>query len=120
MVVLLSAMATGNQGNASPVRVVHMMAERFVFTPSEITVTEGTVVEFRIRSEDTSHGFHLAGPADLNVAIPKRGQGDVRVKFEARPVGVYTFECSRLCGAGHDFMRGQVRVVPRPSASTQE
>jgi cytochrome c oxidase subunit II len=120
MIVLLSAVATGRQGDASPVRVVHMVAERFVFTPSEITVTEGTVVEFRIRSEDTSHGFHLAGPGDLNVEIPKRGRGDVRVKFDARPAGVYIFECSRLCGAGHDFMRGQVRVVPKPSASTPE
>ena len=118
--VVFSAASTGTQGDNAPVRVVHLVAERFSFTPSEVTVTEGTIVEFRIKSEDTSHGFHLAGPGDINVEIPKRGRGDVRVKFEAKPAGVYVFECSRLCGAGHDFMRGSVRVVPKPTASGSE
>ena len=31
--------------------------------------------------------------------------------FEAREVGRYEFECSRLCGAGHNFMRGAIVVV---------
>ena len=118
--VMLSAVSAGTQGDIAPVRVVRLVAERFTFTPSEVTVTEGTIVEFRIKSEDTSHGFHLAGPSDINVEIPKRGRGDVRVKFEAKTIGVYVFECSRLCGAGHDFMRGSVRVIPKPTPSAPE
>ena len=119
LLVLMSVTATGQQNAASP-RVVRVVAERFVFTPSEITVTEGTVVEFRIKSEDTAHGFHLVGMDEIDVEIPKRGRGDIRVMFDATTVGTYVFECSRLCGAGHNFMRGSVRVVPKPSARASE
>jgi cytochrome c oxidase subunit 2 len=111
----MAAAASGDQ-DSSP-RVIHIVAERFLFTPSEITVEEGTRVELRITSEDTSHGFRLLGPGDIDVEVPKRGRGDVRVMFEAREPGEYTFECSRVCGAGHSFMRGTLRVrMRRPGA----
>jgi cytochrome c oxidase subunit 2 len=108
------ASADGRQTGASA-KVVHVVAERFAFVPSEITVEQGTVLELRLTSEDTIHGFRLTGPGqtgDIDVAIPKRGRGDVRVRFEAAEAGRYVFECSRLCGAGHSFMRGTVRVLP--------
>lgn len=112
--ILLLAMpmlAAGHQDTPPPApRVIHIVAERFLFTPSEITVDEGTVVEFRITSDDTSHGFRLIGAEGVNVEIPKRGRGDIRVTFEAKEPGQYTFECSHICGAGHDFMRGTLRV----------
>jgi cytochrome c oxidase subunit 2 len=100
----------------NPSRVVHVVAERFSFTPSELTVDEGTVLELRISSDDTAHGFKILGPpgaSDINVEIPKRGRGDVRVTFDAKEPGTYVFECSRVCGAGHGFMRGTIRVRPR-------
>ena len=113
LMIGMTAAASGDQG--SPPRVIHVVAERFVFTPSEITVEDGEVVELRLTSEDTSHGFRLSGPGDVNVEIPKRGRGDIRVMFEARQPGAYTFECSRICGAGHSFMRGTLRVKARTS-----
>ena len=108
-----SAVAAGAAQDPSPDRVVNIAAERFTFTPSDITIEQGTTVEFRLTSDDTSHGFRLTGPGEINVEIPKRGRGDVRVLFEAREPGRYTFECSLVCGAGHSFMRGTVRVTPR-------
>jgi len=93
----------------APVRVVHMTAERFSFTPSQIKVKVGTVVEFRIESEDTNHGFRMA-EAGINAVIPKRGKGDLRVRFTAEKPGRYEFECSKPCGAGHNIMRGVVIV----------
>ena len=42
-------------------RVVEVVAERFLFTPSEITVEAGTTVEFRLTSQDTDHGFRIVG-----------------------------------------------------------
>jgi cytochrome c oxidase subunit 2 len=123
-VVLLAAPAatTGGQRSAGP-KIIHIVAERFVFTPSEISVEEGTTVEFRISSEDTSHGFRLTGPDDsagappIDLAIPKRGRGETRATFQAAAVGRYTFECTLVCGAGHDFMRGTLRVTPRSASS---
>ena len=91
-------------------RVVRIVAERFSFTPSQITVPIGTTVELRVRSEDTAHGFRIIG-GDVNVAVPKRRQGEAVVVFEATKVWRYRFECSRLCGAGHNFMRGAIIVV---------
>lgn len=105
-----SASPGGHQNRPASPRVINVVAERFLFTPSEIEVDEGAVVELRLTSEDTSHGFRLIGPGDINVEIPKRGRGDVRVTFNANQPGEYTFECSHVCGAGHDFMRGTLRV----------
>ena len=90
--------------------VVPVVAERFSFTPSRIRVPAGVPVELRIRSEDTMHGFRIVG-REVNVAVPKRRQGEAVVLFEAQAPGRYRFECSRLCGAGHHFMRGEIVVV---------
>jgi cytochrome c oxidase subunit II len=115
LLVLASATAGRGQPAAQP-RVVHVAAERFAFTPSEITVDEGTVLELRLTSDDTDHGFRVHGLGDPNVLIPKRGRGDARITIEAKQAGSYPFECSHVCGAGHGFMRGVIRVKPRPAA----
>ncbi len=96
-------------GAAQDRKVVRVTAERFTFTPSQITVKRGTVVEFRLRSEDTNHGFHILD-STTNVIIPKRGRGEATVVFRADNPGRYTFECSKMCGAGHSFMRGVIIV----------
>jgi cytochrome c oxidase subunit 2 len=115
LLALASATAVSGQP-ASPPRVIHVAAERFAFTPSEITVDVGSVVELRLTSDDTDHGFRVHGLGDPNVLIPKRGRGDVRVTIEANQPGDYQFECSHVCGAGHGFMRGVIRVKPRATA----
>ena len=98
-------------------QVVEMVAERFTFTPSRIEIPVGTTVEIHIRSQDTNHGFHLVnGP---NVIVPKRRQGEAVVLFEAEVAGVYQFECSKLCGAGHNFMKGEI-VVTEEAAEDDE
>jgi cytochrome c oxidase subunit 2 len=99
---------------APETRAVQITAERFTFTPSLIKVVPGTVLEIEVESEDTLHGFRIQG-TDVNVAVPKRGRGTVRVTFRAEKPGRYTFECSRMCGAGHNFMRGEIRVVEATS-----
>ena len=39
------------------------------------------------------------------------------VLFEAVEAGRYAFECSRLCGAGHNFMRGAIVVEDRAAVA---
>lgn len=86
-------------------QIVEIDAERFSFTPSELRVKADTPVEFRLRSDDTDHGFRILG-TDVNVTIPKRGRGTATVTFVPAKAGRYVFECSKVCGAGHAFMRG--------------
>jgi cytochrome c oxidase subunit 2 len=93
-------------------RVIKMNAERFSFTPSRIELTAGEEVELQIKSDDTAHGFHILGTT-TRVVIPKRGKGETTVVVRFDKPGNYTFECHRLCGAGHDFMRGEIVVRER-------
>ena len=97
-------------------RIIEITAERFEFWPSEIRVGEGEEVELRLRSQDTLHGFRIIG-AGTNVLIPKRGKGYAVARFTGSQPGRYTFECNRMCGAGHNFMRGVLVVRPRSEGS---
>ena len=109
--VLLTGLGfTGSRSFGQERLVIELLAERFIFTPSQISVPLGVTLELRVRSDDTMHGFHIVGH-NVNVRVPKRRQGEVVVIFEATMVGRYRFECSRLCGAGHNFMRGEILVV---------
>ena len=90
----------------TPRQIIEITAERFAFTPSEIKVKAGTTLEIRLRSDDTAHGFHILGTG-VDVELPKRGRGVATVTFTPK-AGRYIFECSRLCGAGHEFMRGVI------------
>jgi cytochrome c oxidase subunit 2 len=105
---LLVVLASPSSFSQEPT-VIRVTAERYTFTPSHIKVKRGTIVELRLRSEDTNHGFHIVG-SPFNTIIPKRGRGEATLVFRADSVGRYTFECSKMCGAGHNFMRGTMTV----------
>jgi cytochrome c oxidase subunit 2 len=110
LVLFFALLAQGS--TPPPPRKVTVEAERFSFTPSRIRVAVGEEIEIHLRSADTSHGFDVAG-TDINVAIPKRGRGEVVVSFKGEQPGRFTFECNRMCGAGHHFMRGEIVVEAR-------
>jgi cytochrome c oxidase subunit II len=111
LVIVASAIVMGMTRRGADAReqetqVVEITAERFTFTPSEVRVKAGTRLEIRLRSEDTAHGFRIMG-TEIDVELAKRGRGVKTVTFEPK-AGRYTFECSQLCGAGHEFMRGVI------------
>jgi heme/copper-type cytochrome/quinol oxidase subunit 2 len=107
--VVLTIMTPAAQAPQPVPTVVKITAERFAFFPSEVTVARGAAVEFRLSSEDTVHGFRIVG-GDVNVLIPKRGQRERTAIWNASEAGRFTFECTRICGAGHHFMRGTIIV----------
>jgi heme/copper-type cytochrome/quinol oxidase subunit 2 len=51
----------------------------------------------------------------VDLAIPKRGPGEIRVTVSFDTAGRYEFVCSRMCGAGHNYMRGEI-IVRDPAA----
>jgi cytochrome c oxidase subunit 2 len=97
-------------------RVISIRAERFSFTPSEIALATGEEVELRITSDDTAHGFQIRG-RDTNITIPKRGHGEATAVVRFDQAGRHVFECSRMCGAGHNFMRGELVVRGTPAGA---
>ena len=105
LAIVIGVVGAEGAGRAQDARVIEIDAERFAFTPSEIRVTAGTRLEIRLQSDDTAHGFHIVG-TDVDIELPKRGRGVATVNFQPPHAGRYTFECSRICGAGHEFMRG--------------
>ena len=109
--------SVATNGQPAERRTIKVSAERFAFTPSRIELTAGEEVDIRLRSDDTSHGFRIVG-LDTNIAIPKRGKGEATVAVKIDKPGTYTFECNRVCGAGHNFMRGEIVVRERGGAST--
>ena len=102
-----SAVSWASQSQSD--RTVTVTAERFSFTPSEIRMKADESLEIRLRSEDTDHGFRILDTS-VDVRIPKRGKGTATVTFRPTRTGRYVFECSHICGAGHDFMRGTIVV----------
>jgi cytochrome c oxidase subunit 2 len=106
LVLLVTAAGAASRIEAQEGQVIEITAERFSFNPSENRVTAGTKLEIRLTSEDTTHGFHIVG-TDINLELPKRGRGVASVTFQPT-AGRYEFQCSKLCGAGHSFMRGVI------------
>lgn len=90
-------------------KIVRISAERFGYSPSEITVEKGTTIEFHLTSDDTDHGFRIVG-TEVDVQIPKRRRGETIVKYTADTAGRFVIECSRPCGAGHTAMRATLVV----------
>ena len=108
-VVLMAALSVPALAQSPSPRVIRVSAERFAFTPSEITVEKGTVIEFHLTSDDTDHGFRIIG-TEVDVQIPKRRRGETVVTYTADTVGRFVIECSRPCGAGHTSMRATLVV----------
>ncbi len=90
-------------------KVIRVSAERFAYTPSEITVEKGTVIEFHLTSDDTDHGFRIIG-TEVDAQIPKRRRGETIIRYTADTAGRFVIECSRPCGAGHTAMRAMLVV----------
>src|SRR5262245_14873896 len=109
---VMLAVVSRSPAGAQQRRVIRITAERFAFTPSEIVLTAGEEVELRLSSDDPSHGFRIAG-TNVGLIIPKRGRKEASVVYCPTEPGRYTFECTKMCGAGHNFMRGVIVVKAR-------
>lgn len=98
----LGAIAQGRQNR------VEVVAKKFEFTPSEITLRKGEPVVLALKSVDTTHGIRIS---ELGIDM-KAGKGkSSEYSFTPDKVGTFTGKCSVFCGAGHGQMKLNVRVV---------
>lgn len=94
-------------GETEPERI-SMTASKFEFSPSTITVKEGTPVEISVTSKDVSHGFSLS-EFGVDETI-EAGKISV-ITFTPNQVGEFSFSCSTFCGSGHSTMQGKLIVT---------
>ena len=89
-------------------RRVEVVAKRFDFTPSEITLKKGEPVILVLTSKDVQHGLKL--DAFNQVVIAKKGQSS-QVQFTPGEAGTFVAQCASFCGAGHGSMKLTVHVT---------
>ena len=107
-------------------QVIAVNAKKYEFTPVEIHVHKGVRVQLKIHSEDVAHGAKLSlypegssdkGAPGLQFSDPaangKVEKGvDQLLDFVPQQTGVYEFKCAKVCGFGHNRMKGKLIVEP--------
>jgi cytochrome c oxidase subunit 2 len=97
-----------NAGAADGPRKIEIVAKRFTYTPSEITLKKGEPVVLVIRSEDVTHGLKFK---ELNLQT-EIGKGAIsELPFTPTQTGDFVGHCSHFCGAGHGSMTLTLRVT---------
>lgn len=90
-------------------RVITILAKRFVYTPSRITVQKGELITIRLESLDVTHGLYMDG---YGIDIKARPGLIGKATFVADKPGRFTFRCSETCGEFHPYMVGFMEVAP--------
>jgi cytochrome c oxidase subunit 2 len=102
--IAICSWAAGEQ----PAETISITAQRFSFSPNEITVKKGEQVTLVIATKDVSHGLLIE---DLGVRTEiKKGQS-TEVKFTPEAVGTFEGKCAHFCGKGHGSMKMMVHVI---------
>jgi cytochrome c oxidase subunit 2 len=96
-----------SHAQATPQRV-EVVAKRFEFTPSEITLKKGEPVILVLTSKDVQHGLKL--DAFNQVVIAKKGESS-QVQFTPTEAGTFIAQCASFCGSGHGSMKLTVHVT---------
>ena len=89
--------------------LINILAKRFVYNPSEITVQKGQLVTIRMESLDVTHGLYIDG---YGIDIKARPGIIGKATFLADKPGRFTFRCSETCGEFHPYMIGYLNVEP--------
>jgi cytochrome c oxidase subunit 2 len=87
---------------------INVVAQRFHYTPDEITLKRGKPVVLAIRSLDFVHGFKVP-ELGLRVDLPPGRVTEVRLT--PQKTGKFDFLCDNFCGSGHEEMSGRIVVV---------
>lgn len=125
LMMILFALANGIA--EEEVRELAIIAKRWDFFPSTITVKKDIPVRIFITSIDATHGFGLqefdvfreiAGKKQ-NGGLIKLQKGQLTiVTFTPVKTGEFDFFCTVRCGSGHGGMKGTVIVEEQPDGNT--
>jgi len=97
----------GEEEIEQPVKYVKLYASEWKWSPQEIRVEQGTLVQIEALSYDSSRRFDLK-EYKLKVALPQDKL--VTFEFTADKKGTFKWKCGRPCGNGCAKMVGQLIV----------
>jgi len=97
-----------SEGPASAPRRVEIVASRFSYSPSQITLKKGEPAVLVLTSRDVTHGL-----AVKELGIKKDVPNGQTAELEVTPTQAGTFQgkCSHFCGKGHQSMILTIHVV---------
>lgn len=107
MMVAALLFVSSTRAEVTP-RRIEVTAERFAFTPGEITLKKGEPVVLVLKSVDVPHGIRIK---ELDVDA-KVGKGQTsEVPFTPGKTGTFVGHCSLFCGSGHGTMALTLHIV---------
>ncbi len=93
-------------------QVVRVVAKQFAWQITPATVKVGVPVQFRMTSDDVSHGFGLY---DSNDVLLKQAQvapdHEQLLVYTFKKPGTYRILCLEFCGFAHHLMTSSIRVT---------
>jgi cytochrome c oxidase subunit 2 len=107
LAVLLLAAAWPGPATPEEPPIIEITAQRFEFSPKEVTLEAGKPALLRLTSKDVTHGFYMKA-LGIDATIAPGRVTDVAVA-PAAP-GRYTVICDHFCGAGHGGMKMTIVV----------
>ncbi len=93
-------------------QVVDVVGRQWSWQMKPDTVKAGSVVEFRVTSDDVNHGFAIYAPDGLIVTQTQAMPGYTnKLLHTFKEPGTYTVQCLEYCGLGHAPMTTTLKVV---------
>jgi cytochrome c oxidase subunit II len=110
MVALLAGIACAWQLSHAedPPRRVEIVAKRFEFSPSEISLKKGEPVIIVLTSKDVEHGLKFE---EFNQVVKAKKGESSQVEFTPDKAGTFIAQCASFCGSGHGSMKLTVNVT---------
>ncbi len=87
---------------------IEIVAKRFEFSPSEITVKKGEPVVLVLTSQDIDHGLKIT-ELGVNLKISKGKSNEA--SFTPTEAGNFPGQCNSFCGSGHGGMKLTIHVT---------
>lgn len=110
--ILAMAIATSlfaaHRETANQPKTIDIVAKRFEFSPSKVTLKKGETVTLRVASQDVTHGLFVR-PLKIDADI-LAGQTK-EITITPQTAGTYTAICDHFCGSGHGNMKMTFEVV---------
>jgi cytochrome c oxidase subunit II len=111
--LMMGAIAGGMSALASAIaqpeeQLIKVVARRFTFTPSEISLKKGVPVVLELTTLDVVMGFNAPDFGVRSDIVPGKTS---QVRFTPDKTGKFTFQCDIFCGSGHEDMNGVITVT---------